>query len=76
MPLVRKVHPSQGSFLLVEVEGPAEGLCRRMLAQRRLYLKDVSAKFGGRSMLRVAVRSREDNCRLLEALAAEARSPR
>lgn len=68
LPRVRHVHPSQGSFLLVEVEGSAADLCRRLLAERRIYLKDVSAKFGGRGVLRVAVRSREDNRVLVEAL--------
>jgi histidinol-phosphate/aromatic aminotransferase/cobyric acid decarboxylase-like protein len=73
LPGIHRVHPSGGNFLLVELEGSAEvaaGICRRLMAERRICLKNVSAKMGGRGgFLRLAVRLPGENQQLCAALA-------
>jgi len=66
-----KPYPSAANYLLVEiVQGPAAGeLCRKLLAER-ILLRNC-ANFAGLDdrFFRLAVRSREENERLLAALA-------
>jgi histidinol-phosphate/aromatic aminotransferase/cobyric acid decarboxylase-like protein/choline kinase len=73
LPLVQLVHDSGANFLLVELTGQepelAAAVRAELLAGDRIEIKDVSAKFADRRpRLRLAVRTREDNDRLLLAL--------
>jgi threonine-phosphate decarboxylase len=65
-----KLYPSSANFLLVEIK---EGLSARELKERlihhRILIRDCSSFMGlTNSFFRIAVRSREENQRLLECL--------
>jgi histidinol-phosphate/aromatic aminotransferase/cobyric acid decarboxylase-like protein/choline kinase len=73
-PLVREVHPSAANFLLCTLAGDDPGtagwLRAELLASDRIEIKDVSAKFtGSLPRIRLAVRTQQDNDRLLKAMA-------
>lgn len=75
LPSVRQVPDSGGNFLLVELAGEdsaaASRLRRDLLASSRIEVKDISGKYPDRRpRLRLAVRTQEDNDRLLNALRA------
>ncbi len=67
-----KVIPSQANFLLCEVMKPAtvSALLLWMLRKHNILLHDSTAQVNadGREFVRIAVRSRADNARLLAAL--------
>lgn len=67
-----RVMPSQANYLLVEVEGAmtASRLTERLLCDQELFIKDLSAKVvrDGRQFVRIAVRDRADDDRLVAAL--------
>ncbi len=72
-PLVCRVHDSGGNFLLVQLRGEepdaAARLRQELLAASRIEVKDVSGKFPDNlPRLRLAVRTRADNDRLIRAL--------
>lgn len=72
-PAVDRVYPSGGNFLLVRLVGSDPGLGarirKRLLAEHRIEVKDVSSRMGtGHPYLRLAVRQADDNARLLSAL--------
>ena len=60
--------PSSANFLLVPLEEPASGLAARLL-EKGILVRDC-ASFGLPKAIRVAVRKREENERLIEALTA------
>lgn len=64
--------PSQANYLMVELTGPvgSRELTRRLLADHQILIKDLSGKIkrDGRQFVRVAVRSAEDNARLVRAM--------
>ena len=68
-----KVIPSQANYFLCEITGggiTATQLAVALLAKHDILIKDCSTKaaFRGRNFIRLAVRNREDNHRLVEAL--------
>ena len=67
-----RVLPSQANYLMVELTGPmgSRTLAKRLLTERQILIKDLSKKIkrDGRQFIRVAVRTREDNARLVAAL--------
>ena len=68
-----KVIPSQANYFLCEITGgviTATQLAVALLAKHDILIKDCSMKaaFRGRNFIRLAVRNREDNHRLVEAL--------
>ena len=68
-----KVIPSQANYFLCEIVGgniTATQLAVALLAKHDILIKDCSTKaaFRGRNFIRLAVRNREDNHRLVEAL--------
>jgi histidinol-phosphate/aromatic aminotransferase/cobyric acid decarboxylase-like protein/choline kinase len=74
-PLAEQVYDSGANFLLVRLRGDdaaaAADVRSALLARDRIEVKDVSAKFPDRSpRLRLAVRTRGDNDRLLAAMSA------
>jgi histidinol-phosphate/aromatic aminotransferase/cobyric acid decarboxylase-like protein/choline kinase len=70
--LVDRVFDSGGNFLLVTLKGSAgtaAAVRAALLAEYKIEVKDISAKFGDESArLRLSVRTRQDNDRLLLAL--------
>jgi histidinol-phosphate/aromatic aminotransferase/cobyric acid decarboxylase-like protein/choline kinase len=71
--LVRQVDNSGGNFLLVHLKGEDSGIATRvrqeLLASSRIEVKDISGKYPDRRpRLRLAIRTRPDNDRLLQAL--------
>lgn len=67
-----RVFPSQANYIMVEiVNGMTAGeLTRQLLSKHNLFIKDLSGKVkrGKRQFVRLAIRSVEDNKKLLEAL--------
>lgn len=67
-----RVIPSQANYFLCEVLPPysAHGIVVRMLKEHEILMRDCSDKQGldGRQYMRIAVRSKEDNDKLIEAL--------
>jgi histidinol-phosphate/aromatic aminotransferase/cobyric acid decarboxylase-like protein len=67
-----RVYPSQANYLLCRLEGKesAKELAERLLCQHGIFIKDLAGKAGfpEGQFIRLAVRSREENDRLLEAL--------
>lgn len=67
-----RVIPSQANYVMVEITGgmSAKELVRRLLLEYRLLVKDLSKKVlsSGKQYVRLAVRTKEDNARLMEAL--------
>lgn len=67
-----RVIPSQANFFLCEVtEGySSSALAAKLLNESNILIKDCSGKkgFHGRNYIRLAIRSREDNERLVNAL--------
>lgn len=68
-----RVIPSQANYVMVELLGDntAKGITRRLLVGHHILVKDLSGKFEGKQYLRLAVRTTEDNDKLVSALAAE-----
>ena len=67
-----KVLPSQANYFLCEVLPPftSHGLAVELLQTHDILIKDCSTKkgFAGRNFVRLAIRNRTDNERLVEAL--------
>lgn len=67
-----RVFPTQANFVLVELLGGmnARELTQKLLTEHDILIKDLSAKIqkDGRQFVRIAVRSAEDNARLVYAL--------
>lgn len=68
-----RVIPSQANYFLCEVLPPftSHDLTVNLLNESNILIKDCSTKkaFGGRSYIRIAIRNREDNKRLIHSLA-------
>ena len=67
-----RVIPSQANYFLCEMTGrfSSRELAIRLLKEHNLLIKDCSTKraFDGRNYIRIAIRNRQDNHRLIEAL--------
>lgn len=67
-----RVIPSQANYFLCEVLPPftSHDLTVNLLNESNILIKDCSTKkaFGGRSYIRIAIRNREDNKRLIQKL--------
>ena len=79
-PLVAQVYPSQANFLLFRLaaqdQAAAAWLRGELLASSKIEIKDVSGKYPDRKpRIRVAVRTQQDNDRLLKAMAPLAIAP-
>ena len=67
-----RVIPSQANYFLVEVLPPytSHGLVIKALKEYDIVIKDCGTKkaFAGKNYLRITIRNREDNKKLLQAL--------
>lgn len=68
-----RVIPSQANYVMVELTGgvTAKALTKKLLIKYNLFVKDLSSKLGGKQFLRLAVRDKVDNDKLITALKAE-----
>ena len=67
-----RVIPSAANFIMVELIGnSAKELCKKLLIDYNLFVKDLSKKVAGKNYLRFAVRATKDNDKLLDALKKE-----
>ncbi len=67
-----RVVPSQANFIMIELaSGSARELCKNLLINSNIFVKDLSEKIRGKNYLRFAVRSTADNDKLLDALKKE-----
>lgn len=68
-----RVIPSQANYFLCELSGiSSSDLTLRLMTEHNILIKDCSAKKGfpsGRQYVRIAIRNREDNAKLAQALA-------
>lgn len=70
-----RVIPSQANFVMVELEkkiSPKE-LLKKLLTKHSLLIKELTTKMNGRNYLRLAVRDKEDDDRLVAAMKEEVR---
>ena len=67
-----RIIPSQANYFMIELKNgqTAEDLTRRLLLNHNLFVKDLSAKTNG-EFLRIAIRNKQDNNKLVTALKAE-----
>ena len=65
-----RVIPSQANYVMVELSGAMSSgeLTKRLAVDYNLLVKDLYKKVGEKNYLRLAVRTREDNDKLLDAL--------
>lgn len=65
-----RVVPSQANYFMAELTGKktSEELTKELLVKYNIFIKDISAKVGNRQYLRIAIRTTEDNDRLILAL--------
>lgn len=67
-----RVIPSQANYLMAELTGgmSARELTRRLLADYNIFIKNLEnkVKMDGKQFIRLAVRNREDNAKLIGAL--------
>lgn len=68
-----RVIPSQANYVMVELMGgrTAKELTQNMLLKYNLFIKDLSSKISQGEYIRLAVRNREDNNKLIHALKSE-----
>ena len=66
------VYPSQANYILCRLTGPetSRALAERLMSVHRIFIKDLAGKAGFHEgqFIRLAVRSTEDNDKLLRAL--------
>jgi histidinol-phosphate/aromatic aminotransferase/cobyric acid decarboxylase-like protein/GTP:adenosylcobinamide-phosphate guanylyltransferase len=67
-----RIIPSQANYFMLELTNgkTAEQLTRTLLLNHNLFVKDLSAKTNG-EFLRIAIRNKQDNNKLVAALKAE-----
>ena len=67
-----RIIPSQANYFMIELKNgqTAEDLTRRLLLNHNLFVKDLSSKTNG-EFLRIAIRNKQDNNKLVTALKAE-----
>ena len=65
-----RVIPSQANYFMIEVKGghTAEELVEKLLNEHSLFIKDLTKKTGGKNYIRVAIRNKRDNNKLIAAL--------
>lgn len=68
-----RVLPSQTNFIMVELIGKssAKELCKNLLINSNIFIKDLSEKIQGKNYIRLAVRSKKENNNLLDCLKKE-----
>ena len=64
------VVPSQANYFLVRLKGDmtARELTKKLLVEHNFLIKDLSKKFGRTDFVRIAIRNKTDNDKLLNAL--------
>ncbi|MCR4938900.1 MAG: aminotransferase class I/II-fold pyridoxal phosphate-dependent enzyme [Treponemataceae bacterium] len=69
---MRVIH-SQANFVMIELDDNIcpKQLLKTLLIKHEMLIKELTAKTDGRHYLRIAIRNREDNNRLIEVLKAE-----
>lgn len=64
-----KVIPSQANYFMIELlNGSVRNVTKRLLTEYNLLVKDLYDKLGGKEYMRIAIRNKEDNDRLVKAL--------
>lgn len=64
-----RVIPSQANYFMIELlNASVRDVTKRLLTEYNLLVKDLYDKLGGKEYMRVAIRNKEDNYRLVKAL--------
>lgn len=68
-----RVIPSQANYVMLELTSgiASKDILKKLMFKHGILVKDLSAKTSGKNYLRVAIRSSEDNDKLIEAIKAE-----
>ncbi len=68
-----RVIPSQANYIMVELNEDisSKELLKKLLIKYNILIKELTSKVEGKNYLRIAIRNKEDNNRLLEALRRE-----
>ncbi|MST82533.1 aminotransferase class I/II-fold pyridoxal phosphate-dependent enzyme [Bilifractor porci] len=71
-----RVIPSQANFVMVELDKKIspKKLLKKLLTKHSLLIKELTTKTNGRNYLRLAVRDKEDDDRLVAAMKEEVRT--
>lgn len=71
--IILRVIPSQANYFLCEITGKyTSAELSRLLLDRNILIKDCGTKkaFGGKNYIRIAVKNRDENNRLISILAS------
>lgn len=65
-----RVINSQANYFMIELKNgiTAKGLTERLFNEHRIFIKDLSGKIGCGEYVRIAIRNKEDNDKLIRAL--------
>lgn len=64
-----RIIPSQANYIMAEILNySSEYLTRKLLVDHNILIKDLSSKINNKEYVRLAVRGREDNERLIKAI--------
>ena len=67
-----RVIPSQANYVMAEVKGrKAKDLVKSLLVRYDILIKDLTKKTNGKEFVRIAIRDRKDNDKLIAALKKE-----
>lgn len=64
-----RVIPSQANYFMIELQNASiRDVTKQLLTEYNLLVKDLYNKLGGKEYMRIAIRNREDNDKLVQAL--------
>ena len=64
-----RVIPSQANYFMIELQNASvRDVTKQLLTEHNLLVKDLYQKLGGKEYMRIAIRNREDNDKLVQAL--------
>lgn len=68
-----RVIPSQANYIMVELRDDisSKELLKKLLIKYNILIKELTSKVEGKNYLRIAIRNKEDNNKLLDALRCE-----
>ena len=68
-----RVIPSQANYIMVELSDDisSKELLKKLLIKYNILIKELTSKVEGKNYLRIAIRNKEDNDKLLDALRCE-----
>lgn len=64
-----RVIPSQANYIMIEIlNNDSKYITKSLLTEYNIFVKDLSTKISGKQYIRIAIRSKEDNDKIIDAL--------